>query len=171
MKLTVKSSLILAFLAELFLVFIIYFNPYRIEPLYDPALMSWGSATFNSLAALSLMVAILLIRKKRVRAHIIWIHITLLFSSCFLINYIFYHLSVGHVTFNNQTLRPYYLILLITHLTSSFISLPLIFATYTLAMTKRIEEHKKIAKFTFSLWMYVSVTGVIVVLFLKLFNQ
>lgn len=171
MKKVISTSLSVALLAELFLIYIIYFNTSKVTPPYNQDLMPWISALFNACSACSLLTAFVCIKTNRKKAHIIWIHITLVFSAAFLVNYILYHLSVGHVIFKHSFLRPYYLLLLISHLSASFISLPLIFLTYALGATKRLRQHKKIAKYTFSLWMYVSVTGVIIVLFLKLLNH
>ncbi len=171
MKKVLTISLSLAFIAEASLVYIIYFNTQKLPPPYDQNLMPWISATLNLCSALSLFTAFYFIQKQNKRAHITWIHITLLFSTAFLVNYIYYHLSVGHTIFKHDYLRPYYLIVLISHLGASFVSLPMIFVTYALGVTGRLTRHKKIAKYTFALWMYVSLTGVMVVLMLKLFNQ
>lgn len=160
-------SLIVAILAELLLVYIIYFNPHKVAPIYDTSLQSWVSALFNGLSAISLIFAFKFAKTHQKQKHIMAIHFALLFSSLFLLNYIFYHLSVGHVKFPNNSFRPYYLIILFTHLLASITCLPMIFMTYALGFFDYLLDHKRFAKFTFFLWEYVSVTGVIVVLFLK----
>jgi uncharacterized membrane protein YozB (DUF420 family) len=163
-------SLFFAVTAELLLIFIIYFNPYKISAIYDPEIQVWINALFNALSAATLLFAYRLIKRGRIKAHIIAVHIALLFSALFLVNYIFYHMSVGHVVFHHPTLRPIYLTLLISHLVCSVICLPMIFITYGLGITRRLAESKKLAMITFIMWEFVSVSGVMIVFFLKLLN-
>ena len=170
-KYLIISSLVLAFIAEAFLILIIYFNPYKIAPMIPTELQSWLSAGLNLLSALSLLYAYMAIKKQEKQKHKKFIHLALCFSALFLINYILYHMSIGHVKFTNQDFRVLYLFILATHLICSMISLPLIFMTYTLGIFNYLKEHKKIAKIAFCLWEYVSVTGVMVVLMLKFLNS
>lgn len=167
----IAFSSLIAISAEIFLIFIIYFNPYKLEPIYDKDLQVWINALMNFLSAVSLASAVYLIKKKRRSEHIFMIHMALLFSALFLVNYIFYHMSVGHTIFLNDYYRTPYLIILATHLLSSVICLPLIFTTYGLAITDHLKSHKRIAIYTFFLWEYVSVTGVVIVLMLKFLNS
>lgn len=168
-KVIALSSLV-AILAEIFLVFIIYFNPYKLEPIYDKELQVWVNALMNFCSAISLAIAVYFIKNKKRSEHVFMIHLALLFSALFLVNYIFYHMSVGHTIFTNESFRVPYLIILGTHLLTSVISLPFIFTTYGLAITDNLVSHKRIAFFTFVLWEYVSVTGVVIVLMLKFLN-
>jgi putative membrane protein len=165
------TSLIVSILAELFLVYIIYYNQFKIVPIYDSELQVWLNALFNSLSAICLAIAVVFIKQKKRNLHILWIHFAVRFSSLFLINYIFYHMSVGHVVFNNQSWRTVYLLILASHLLTSVICLPMIFTTYSLGVFGYLEGHKKLAKWTFILWEYVSVTGVTIVLMLKFLNS
>jgi putative membrane protein len=167
----IVGSLLISIIAELFLVYIIYFNPNKISAIYDQELQSWMSAVMNGLSALSLTCAIFFIRRNDKTNHIIFIHFALLFSSLFLINYIFYHLSVGHVRFTNEEYKVVYFFTLITHLFTSIISLPMIFTTYALGIFNYLPDHKRFAKLTFVLWEYVSITGVLIVLMLKFLNN
>lgn len=170
-KTALMSSFIVAIIAEIFLMFIIYFNPYKIEPLLSIQEHLTINQTFNALSALFLIAAVVAIKKyKCQKTHKIFIHLALASSAVFLISYIFYHLSVGHVTFNNLELRSYYLFILISHLVTSFLVLPLIFATYTLGFMGEFDLHKLIAKPTAICWLYVSLTGVLLVYFLKNFH-
>lgn len=166
----IAVSMSFAILAELFLVFIIYYNPYKINPIYDSNLQSLVSGFLNALSAITLAIAYYFIKTKKITAHIVFVHFALLFSALFLINYIFYHLSVGHVKFTNFELRPLYLFILITHLLGSLISLPLIFTSYFFGYFNLLNNHKVFAKITFFLWEYVSITGVLIVVFLKFWN-
>ncbi|MBT4793389.1 MAG: DUF420 domain-containing protein [Halobacteriovoraceae bacterium] len=160
----------LGLLVKIFLIYIIYFNPIKIIPIAAPSTQSWISATANTLSAVSLIIAFMAIKKNQRQAHIIFIHMALFFSFLFLVNYIFYHLAIGHVRFTNSTYFIPYFGILITHLICAAIALPLIFYTYTLGLFQKLSAHKKLAKITFSLWLYVSITGVMIVLMLKLLN-
>lgn len=170
-KIVIFTSILLSLVAEVLIIFIIYINKTKIDPLYEPGTQMWVSALMNGLSALSLANAIYLIRNKKIQSHIKFIHISLFFSFLFLINYILYHLSVGHVLFTNPEFRPFYLCLLASHLVCSFIGLPMIFLTYCLGLFNYLSDHKRIAKITFFLWEYISLTGVIIVLMLKYFNS
>ncbi len=166
----IALSSLTAIVAEIFLVFIIYFNPHKLAPIYDTELQIWINALMNLGAAICLAVAFYFIKKKKKSEHVLMIHLALLFSALFLVNYIFYHMSVGHTVFRNQDFRVLYLILLGTHLLTSVISLPFIFTTYGLGITDNLLAHKRLAKWTFIMWEYVSVTGVLIVLMLKFLN-
>lgn len=169
-KKIILFSSVIAIVAEFFLIFIIYFNKQQISPLYDPNLQVWVNGLFNFLSAFSLLMAFLAVKNRRIHWHKTFIFIAFGFSACFLFNYIFYHMSVGHTKFINQTWRIPYLILLFSHLMTSVISLPFIFSTFSLGFFGKINDHKKMAKLTFFLWEFVSVTGVIIVLMLKFLN-
>ena len=161
-----------ALTAEILLIYIIYLNPVKMSMGINPVLQSYLSAIFNALSAVSLGVGFYFIKmRKDKKNHIVFIHLALIFSALFLVNYIIYHLNIGHVKFVNTELRFYYLFLLGSHLIASIISLPLIFLTYSFAIFKKFKEHKKIAKMTFVLWEYVSITGVLVVLALRFLNH
>lgn len=128
------------------------------------------NASLNAVSALALFIAFRFIQKQDIKKHIIFIHVAMFFSAAFLVNYIFYHLSVGHVRFEHTYLRAPYIILLITHLLASFVALPMIFYTYLLGIFQKRKQHKSIAKKTFYIWEYVSITGVMIVLMIKMFH-
>ena len=90
------------------------------------------------------------------------------FSSLFLVSYITHHYLHGDTPFPGMGLiRPVYFTILITHVTLSVVVLPMIFTTFFFALTKQFMFHKKIARITFPIWLYVSITGVVVFLLLK----
>lgn len=164
-------SLLISLAAEFFIIYIIYFSPEKISPLYSPGLQMWVSAFMNFLSALSLFISIIFIKKNLRNLHIFYIRLALLFSSLFLINYIFYHLSVGHIIFTNLEYRTLYLCILASHLFCSLIGLPMIFTTYALGEFKHFKLHKKLAPSTFFIWEYISLSGVVIVLMLKFCNN
>jgi putative membrane protein len=90
-------------------------------------------------------------------------------AGTFLVSYIIYHHFHGDTRFDGEGLvRPVYFFVLISHITLSMVALPLVLTTLFFAGTEQFERHKKLARFTFPIWLYVSVTGVAVYFFLKL---
>lgn len=84
-------------------------------------------------------------------------------SSLFLITYVVYHAQVGSVRFTREGfVRPLYYAILITHVTLAATVLPLSIVTLTRGLNGRFREHRRIARWTFPIWLYVSVTGVLV---------
>jgi putative membrane protein len=90
------------------------------------------------------------------------------FSGLFLVSYIVYHFFHGDTKFLGQGwIRPVYFFILISHIGLSMVALPLIMATLWWALRKQFRFHRRIARWTFPIWLYVSVTGVIVYFVLK----
>ena len=92
-------------------------------------------------------------------------------SAFFLISYLTYHHFQGDTKFLGVGLvRTVYFLILITHIILSMVQVPLILVTFTFAFLQKWNHHKKVAKITFPIWLYVSVTGVLIFVFLKLFS-
>ena len=88
-------------------------------------------------------------------------------STLFLISYVVYHYGAGHTTFQNPTwFRPLYLAILVTHLILAIAIVPLVFITVSRALQGRFKFHARIARWTWPIWMYVSITGVAIYLIL-----
>ena len=84
-------------------------------------------------------------------------------SCAFLVSYLVYHYRVGHVAFQGQGwIRPVYFALLISHTVLAVVIVPLILITLNRALRERFDKHRQIARWTWPLWMYVSVTGVLI---------
>ena len=125
------------------------------------------NATLNLISAILLGTGYVFIRRKNIRAHKACMIAALVTSTVFLISYLIYHYNVGSVRFTKQGwVRPVYFFILITHVTLAAVILPLVLRTAYLAFRSRFKQHVRIARWTFPLWMYVSVTGVIVYLML-----
>ncbi len=93
-------------------------------------------------------------------------------STLFLIGYITYHFVHGDSHFQGLGwTRSAYFSILISHITLSFVALPLVLTTFYLALSGRYEAHKKFARFTYPIWLYVSVTGVVIFFFLKIYSH
>lgn len=132
------------------------------------------NGTLNGLSAIFLTAGFVFIKKNNVRAHKICMISAFSTSVIFLLCYLTYHIFVHHVTrFENPAwFRPYYLGLLLTHTVLAVVIVPLILITLSRALKERFALHKKIARWTWPLWMYVSVTGVLVYLILyQIFPQ
>jgi uncharacterized membrane protein YozB (DUF420 family) len=131
------------------------------------------NASLNGLSAILLFAGLVFIRKKNQIAHQCCMLTAVACSVLFLICYITYHLKAGRTVFQNPPwFRPIYLTLLLTHTVLAVTIIPLIIITLSRALRRRFDKHKKIARITWPLWMYVSVTGVIIYLILyKIFPQ
>jgi putative membrane protein len=122
------------------------------------------NATFNGLSAVLLTFGFYFIKRGRVIAHRNCMISAVCSSTLFLAGYLTYHFTVHLVThFTNPSwFRPIYLTLLLTHTVLAAAVLPLVITTLTFAAKGRFESHKKIARWTWPIWMYVSVTGVVI---------
>jgi uncharacterized membrane protein YozB (DUF420 family) len=121
------------------------------------------NATLNAIAAVLLSIAYVLIRQRRIDAHRRTMIAAFATSSLFLICYIVYHAQVGSVRFTRQGfVRPLYFGILITHVTLAATVLPLAIITLSRGLKARFAQHRAIARWTLPIWLYVSVTGVLV---------
>ena len=121
------------------------------------------NATLNATSAILLTGGYLFIRTKRILPHVVCMMTACLTSAAFLISYVIYHVRVGSVRFLGQGwIRPVYFTILLSHTVLAVVILPLVFRTLRLALLRRFQEHKHIARVTLPLWLYVSVTGVVV---------
>ncbi|PKL77290.1 MAG: DUF420 domain-containing protein [Candidatus Melainabacteria bacterium HGW-Melainabacteria-1] len=159
-------------LAIAFLFWLIYFKQNTaLAPGSWVEQMPWVNATFNTISATCLLLGYLAIRRKQQKLHMRYMLTAFASSSLFLVSYIIYHSLHGDTRFLAQGLiRPVYFFTLISHIGLSIVALPLVFLTFYFSLTGRFAIHRKLARFTFPLWLYVSVTGVLIVLFLKFFN-
>jgi uncharacterized membrane protein YozB (DUF420 family) len=121
------------------------------------------NATLNALSGILLLIGYILIRTRRIAAHRAVMISAFATSSLFLICYLVYHAQVGSVPFPRQGLvRPLYFTILITHVVLAATVPPLAIITMTRGLKGRYVQHRRIARWTFPIWMYVSVTGVLV---------
>jgi len=121
------------------------------------------NATLNAISAVLLTIGFVLIRQRRIQAHRRMMIAAFVTSSLFLVCYIVYHAQVGSVRFTRQGfVRPLYFGILITHVTLAAAVLPLAIITLSRALKARFDRHRAIAQWTLPIWLYVSVTGVLV---------
>jgi putative membrane protein len=120
-------------------------------------------ASTNGLTALVLVVAVVAIKNKNRKLHERLMKFAITLSVAFLLMYIAYHMTSDSTKFGGEGyIRYIYYFILFTHIVLSVIIIPFVLITYVRAITNNIERHKKIAKITFPMWLYVAVTGVIV---------
>ena len=125
------------------------------------------NATLNATSTLLLFAGWWFIKHERKGPHIVCMVSALAVSAAFLTSYLIYHYHVGSIRFTAQGLvRPIYFFILITHVILAGVIVPLILLTVIPALRARFDRHKKWARWTLPLWLYVSVTGVIVYLML-----
>jgi uncharacterized membrane protein YozB (DUF420 family) len=128
------------------------------------------NATLNGIAAVLLTTGYLLIRQGRTAAHKRAMLGALTTSALFLISYVTYHLNVGSVPYQGEgAVRVAYFVILITHVILAVTVLPLALITAARALLADYERHVQIAHWTLPIWMYVSVTGVVIYLMLYRF--
>jgi putative membrane protein len=125
------------------------------------------NAALNGTAATLLVIGYRLIRRGRVNEHRRVMLAAFTASTLFLISYLIYHANVGSRPFPHQgAIRIVYFTILITHVVLAAAILPMALVTLTRALRERFDRHRRIARWTLPLWLYVSVTGVIVYLML-----
>lgn len=125
-------------------------------------------ATINGLTAVVLLMAFFAIKNKNIILHESLMQTAIGCSAVFLILYIVYHMTSDSAKFGGEGFIRYaYFFILITHIILSIIIIPFVLITYVRAITNDFERHKKIARITFPLWLYVAVTGVIVYLMIS----
>lgn len=121
------------------------------------------NATLNAASAVLLVAGYVLIRRRQITLHRRVMLTAFVTSSLFLICYVAYHAQVGSVRFTRQGfVRPLYYSILITHVTLAAAVLPLSIITLSRGLQERFDRHRAIARWTFPIWLYVSVTGVLV---------
>jgi len=135
----------------------------EIQVRYDVSALPTVNAFLNGTSAVLLTVGYVFIRLKKVTAHKTCMVTAFGVSSLFLISYLIYHYHVGSVLFGGTGwIRPVYFTLLISHIVLAVCIVPLALMTIYRAWTEQFEKHRSIARWTLPLWLYVSVTGVIV---------
>ena len=125
------------------------------------------NATLNSAATVFIVAGLVFIKKGNKKAHIICMISALVVSAAFLTSYLIYHYNHPTTKFTHDGLpRMIYFFILATHVPLAALNLPMIILTVVPAARKRFDRHKRLARWTYPVWLYVSVTGVLVYLML-----
>lgn len=121
------------------------------------------NAFLNAASALLLLAGYFFIRRRRILTHKICMLSAVACSACFLVSYVYFHWRAGVVRFSGRgTVRPVYFAILTTHTILAAAIVPLVLITLTFALRSRFRSHKAVARWTLPIWLYVSITGVIV---------
>lgn len=128
------------------------------------------NAIINGTCALLLLLSLYFIKQKNIIMHKKINLVTFFLSAIFLISYITYHYLADETVYpNNNPVRPYYLVILISHIVLAALVLPLILVSFYYGLTMQKEKHRKITRWSFPIWLYVTVSGVIVYLMISPF--
>ncbi len=125
-------------------------------------------ATINGITTVILIAAFWAIKNKKIELHQKLMKSAIGLSALFLIFYVLYHMTSNSTTFGGSGMVKYvYFFILISHILLSIIVIPFVLITFVRGLTNEIERHKKIARITFPLWLYVTITGVVVYLMIS----
>jgi putative membrane protein len=121
------------------------------------------NATLNGIATVFLTAGYFFIRRRDMRRHRACMIGAFVTSALFLTSYLVYHANVGSVPFSGRgSLRVVYFAILITHIVLAAAILPLALVTLSRALSRKFDRHRRIARWTLPIWLYVSVTGVVI---------
>lgn len=148
---------------------VLYFFPGAFQiPGLEVKMLPKVNAWLNSLTALCLVVGYYFIRRKDVARHRLMMGLAFLLGSLFLVSYVAYHSQVASTKFGGEGLiRGVYYFVLLTHIVLAAITVGLVLFTLYYALTDQFAKHRRIARWTFPVWLYVSVTGVLVYLMIS----
>lgn len=138
---------------------------YNVEPLsFLPAIY----ATINGITAVVLIAGVLAIKNGKRKLHQRLMTSAIALSVVFLVMYVAYHMTTDSTKFGGEgIIRSVYFFILFSHILLSIAVIPLVMITYVRALAEKFDRHKKIAKITFPIWLYVAITGVIVYLMIS----
>lgn len=159
----IGAILLISGAAFLFLIYLLYFRETAdataswVEKL--PAL----NALLNSVSTILIVAGYLAIRRKKYIVHMRFMLMAFVTSSLFLISYLVYHNFVGHTPFPGEGfVRPVYFTILISHIILSAFVVPLVLTSYYFAFSGKFKTHRTVSKWTLPVWLYVSITGVMI---------
>lgn len=165
--LPVAGIIAVSAVATLFLLWLIYVHPAADAGATHYTFLPNLNALLNGLSAIALLVGFYFVRQRRIPAHRVSMMTAFVFSSLFLVSYIVNHALHGDTRYPvHDWVYRIYIPLLISHIILAVVALPIVLITFYLSLSGRIPAHRRLAKITFPLWLYVSVTGVVVRLML-----
>lgn len=139
---------------------------------YDFSFLPPVYASINGATAVLLLVALWAIKNKKIALHERLMKLCLGLSAAFLVMYVAYHMTSESTSFGGEGMIKYfYFFILITHILLSIAVVPMVLFTLSRAITGNFEKHKALARFTFPIWLYVAITGVIVYLMISPYYQ
>jgi putative membrane protein len=154
-----------------FLFWLIYFKAGSPQQSATIARLPAVNATLNSLSAAFLVTGYRAVRRGDWRRHMRWMFAALAASSLFFVSYVVYHNYHGDTKFRGVgPIKGVYFFILISHIVLSVVVVPMILLSFFLALSGRLTAHRRLSRYTFPIWLYVSVTGVLVFAMLKAFS-
>ena len=155
------------------LLWLLYFRGQAVAP--PPGLVARLpalNAALNSLAATFLVLGFVAVKRRDFRRHMRWMLSALACSALFFVSYLVYHHYQRHTPFTGTgVVRPVYFVVLITHVVLAAAVVPLILLSFFTSLSGRLAVHRRLSRFTLPIWLYVSVTGVLVFAMLKVFSR
>ncbi len=153
-------KLVIWILTATVLMLVGFMRQYKLDLGVDFSFLPPVHALLNTLVAFCLIIAVVMIKKKNIKAHKAWISMAMIFSVLFLLCYVAYHFTTEETLYEGQgTMRTVYFFFLITHIILAAVSLPFILYTWMYGFTNQFAKHKKMARWVFPVWLYVAVTG------------
>lgn len=129
------------------------------------------NALLNSASTVLILLGFAAIRKRQIERHMKLMLTAFVTSSLFLISYLIYHNFTGHTAFPGEgVIRPVYFTILISHIVLSAFVVPLVLTSFYFAFSGKFTTHRKVSRWTFPIWLYVSVTGVVIFLILRFYT-
>ena len=158
--------------------FLFWFIYGRGTSVYDEAAPAWAvnlpaiNASLNALSATFVVAGLIFIKRGLKKQHAVMMITATVSSSAFLVTYLIYHYFAHSTPFTGEGwIRPVYFFILISHILLSVMVVPLIGMSLFFATVRRFVSHKKVAKWTYPVWLYVSVTGILVYALLNAYND
>lgn len=168
LKLAKKLNRLAIAVSFLILILVGAMRRFKIDLGVDFSFLPPFHAVFNTLVAISLIAALVFIKQKNVTAHKRSIYSAMFFSALFLLCYVLYHFTTEETLFCKEgTIRTVYFVLLISHIVLAGASLPFILFTFIKGYTNQVEQHKKLARWVYPVWLYVAISGPLCYLMLK----
>ncbi len=135
------------------------------------AALPFVNATLNATSAVFLVLGFRAVRRRELALHSRHMLAAMAASALFLVSYLAYHSVHGDTKFLGQgPIRPLYFFVLVSHILLSAITLPLVFTSFFLSLSGRFPQHRRVSRWTFPFWLYVSVTGVLVFVLLRAYG-
>lgn len=126
------------------------------------------NASINGTVSLLLIVGVVFIKQGKRKAHQITMTSAIALSALFLVSYVLYHTTHESTSYGGEgIMRAIYFFILITHIILAIVIVPLVLISFVRALSERFDQHKRIARITFPIWLYVSITGVLVYLMIS----
>ncbi len=167
-KTAFRIIIVVSAFALLFLFWLIYFKEEAAKTYAWVTYLPAANAAFNSLSTVFLLLGLIEIKKRNFNRHMKFMASAFITSTFFLVSYVIYHHFQGDTKFLTEGfIRYVYFFILISHIVLSAFVVPLVLSSFYLALTGKFEKHKKLSRWTFPIWLYVSITGVVIFFMLR----